>query len=127
VQTCAVSAECCQDGQADFCGEANGFTAAYAGKACRVKQTGNQEPVYPEYAARGITYGDILPVNQFCGNPLGQVWDEASMADPANADVYRSKYSQERNYQGRLIRRCEVNADLQCRGINELIWAKRGG
>ena len=123
-QTCAVSAECCQDGQADFCGEANGF------RACRVKQTGDQEPRYPECAARGITHGDILPVKQYCGNPLGQGWDEASMDDEANADVCRSKYSQEDNYQGRLIRRCEVRmvkAKLECRASAELLWAEWGG
>jgi len=99
-QTCAVSAECCQDSQAGFCGEANGFTALYAGKACRAKQIGEQEPMYPEYAARGITHGDILPGDRFCGDPLDQGWDVALMADPANADVCRSRYSQETVYQG---------------------------
>jgi len=123
-QICTVSAECCQGGQADFCGEANGFTV------CRVKQTGDQEPVYPEYAARGITHGDILPGGTYCGDTPGQEWDQASMANQTNIDVCRSKYSQEDNYQGRLIRRCEVrmvNADLRCRASADLLWAEWGG
>jgi len=52
------------------------------------------------------------------------------MDDEANADVCRSKYSQEDNYQGRLIRRCEVRmvkAKLECRASAELLWAEWGG
>ena len=66
-------------------------------------------------------------MGQWGNPPLDQGWDVAPMSDPANADVCRSKYSQEDNYQGRLIRRCEVNANQECQGIDKLIWAEWGG
>jgi len=121
-QPCAVSAECCARPQGTgvaFCGKDSG----YVGKACRAKRAGDEEPVYPEYAARGIRHKDIL-VGRFCGDPLGYGWDKVLMATPAVVDACNSKYSHVTGYEGRRIRRCQVTADRKCRSSTEVISAE---
>jgi len=119
-QPCAVSAECCARPQGNgvaFCGGGK----CYVGSRCRAKRDGDEEPVYPEYAARGIRHEDILPVGRFCGDPLGLGWDKVLMETPAMAKVCKSKYAQATGYEGRRIHGCDVTADRKCRESGEVI------
>jgi len=119
-QSCAVSAECCARPQGNgvaFCGEGKN----YVGKKCRAKRDGDEEPVYPEYAARGIRHEDILPAGRYCGDPLGYGWDRVSMETPAMVEVCKSKYTQVDGYEGRRIHGCDVTADRKCRESAEVI------
>ena len=123
-QSCSVSAECC-GGAAAFCGESNSLDP-YVGRRCRAKRQGDEEPVYPGYAAQGIQHRDILPQETFCGNALGYGWDAGTMRNPAFAATCRSKYAQVRGYQGRRLERCEVrevNGALRCRSSAEVVEA----
>jgi len=122
-QPCAVSAECC-GGMAAFCGESNSLDP-YVGRRCRAQRQGDEEPVYPDYAAQGIQHRDILQ-ETFCGNALGYGWDAGTMRNPAFAVTCRSKYAQVRGYQGRRLERCEVrevNGVPRCRSSAEVIEA----